>query len=109
MLSQPRCHAVDAPVSSSAHPAKPPPKFTKYCAKSLLFNTPSGTVGSNRTVNVTTQDEGDIYTSLRKAAGCFKRQVVLLRSLDRFSTPVPVLEPEVCMFGICNDIIFLQV
>lgn len=53
-------------------------------------------VGSHRAANVTTQEAGDRYTSLRKAAGCFKRQVVLLRSLDRFSARVPVLEPEVC-------------
>lgn len=37
----------------------------------------------------------DMNASQRKAAGCFKRQVNLLRSLDRFSTPLPQLEPEV--------------
>lgn len=42
------------------------------------------------------QEEGDRHASLRKAAGCFERQVVLLRGLDRFSAAVPALEPEVC-------------
>lgn len=37
----------------------------------------------------------DETSSQRKAAGCFKRQVTLLKSLDRFSAPVPRLEPEV--------------
>lgn len=36
-----------------------------------------------------------INASERKAAGCFKRQVALLRGLDRSSSPVPSLEPEV--------------
>lgn len=33
--------------------------------------------------------------SLRRAARCFKRQVALLKMLDRFSAPVPALEPKV--------------
>eukprot|EP00752_Nemacystus_decipiens_P002249 g2131.t1 len=37
----------------------------------------------------------DETSSQRKAVGCFKRQVTLLKSLDRFSAPVPRLEPEV--------------
>lgn len=37
----------------------------------------------------------DMDASRRKAAGCFRRQINLLRSLDRFSTPLPQLEPEV--------------
>lgn len=40
-------------------------------------------------------DSHDEASSQRKAAGCFKRQVTLLMSLDRFSAPVPQLEPEV--------------
>lgn len=37
----------------------------------------------------------DEFSSKRKAAGCFRRQLALLKSLDRFSTPLPQLEPEV--------------
>lgn len=33
--------------------------------------------------------------SLRRAVGCFKRQIASLRILDRFSAPVPALEPKV--------------
>eukprot|EP00903_Cladosiphon_okamuranus_P019584 g18012.t1 len=36
----------------------------------------------------------DETSSQRKAAACFKRQVTLLKSFDRFSAPVPQLEPE---------------
>lgn len=32
---------------------------------------------------------------LQKAAGCFKRQIALLRTLDRLSAPLPTLEPKV--------------
>jgi len=37
----------------------------------------------------------DESSSKRKAAGCFRRQLTLLKSLDRLSNPLPQLEPEV--------------
>lgn len=32
---------------------------------------------------------------LQRAAGCFKRQIALLRTLDRLSAPLPTVEPKV--------------
>lgn len=37
----------------------------------------------------------DECASLRNAAGCFKRKITLLRSLNRFSAPLPDLDIEV--------------
>lgn len=41
------------------------------------------------------RDLNDAKTSAREAAACFWRQVALLKSLNRFSTPLPHLEAEV--------------
>lgn len=40
-------------------------------------------------------DDRNEASSQRKAAGCFKRQLFLLKSLDRLSAPVPHLDPKV--------------
>lgn len=48
----------------------------------------------------TTPQTEDERGSLRKAAGCFKRQITLLRALDRFCTPLPALDPQVRLHGV---------
>ncbi|CAM9371805.1 unnamed protein product [Ectocarpus fasciculatus] len=47
-------------------------------------------------------DPDDAKASAREAAGCFRRQVALLKSLNRFSTPLPHLEVEL-NFNIGDD------
>ncbi|CAM9304338.1 unnamed protein product [Ectocarpus sp. 8 AP-2014] len=48
------------------------------------------------------RDLNDAKASAREAAGCFRRQVALLKSLNRFSTPLPHLEAELD-FNIGDD------
>ncbi|CAM9492938.1 unnamed protein product, partial [Ectocarpus sp. 4 AP-2014] len=48
------------------------------------------------------RDLNDAEASAREAAGCFRRQVALLKSLNRFSTPLPHLEAEL-HFNIGDD------
>lgn len=67
----------------------------EFASIPILQNSQTGRGGVEEPGMADDLSSHDETSSQRKAAGCFKRQVALLKSLDRFSVPVPQLEPEV--------------
>ncbi|CAM9325930.1 unnamed protein product, partial [Ectocarpus sp. 12 AP-2014] len=81
--------------SSDGEPHHNPPIVDSSGLQGRIKREITSATGAERYLN-------DAKASEREAAGCFRRQVALLKSLNRFSTPLPHLQAELD-FNIGDD------